>query len=193
MNKMVFVGDSLLTGEQGYYPLVEAKILLDNPATEFLFECIKKDCETYGQIFNQSSAVIIGRAPQHLFLSLGIQDIYSAAGSLDILNSARNTLELLKDKTGASIFLTNAATILIGADKFMDKCNEFNQGLNTICEELDINLINLDAHTKKFLNEHRVGSGEKRSLHKNGPELYPMGQMLMAELIYNRIKQEVNF
>jgi len=193
MVKMVFAGDSILTGENGYYPLVEAKILLDNPATGFLLDCIRKDCDTYEQIFSQSSAVIIGRAPRHLFLSLGMQDIYSSAASLDILKSARDALKLLKDKSGASIFITNIASALITTDKFYSKCREFNSGLSTICNELDINLINLDAQVKIFLDQHSNGSGEKRSLHKNGPELYPIGQMLMAGLVYTQIKKEVIF
>ena len=154
MPNLILAGDSLLTVDNGYGAFLEASILIAHPSTLTFFHTIKNECDTFSQITERSSGVIIGRAPHGILLSLGLVDISQQASLDSIMNDTKEALAILKDKTRAPISLTNIALDLINGSELAKKAQKYNLELTKVLPSLSVNLVDIDSVVNDFLNKH---------------------------------------
>ncbi len=192
MKKLVLAGDSLMHGPGGYASLLESMLLYSCPQTQYLFESVKQHCENVEAFLEHGIPIVLGRAPSLIYLGTGFNGMDAPHSSQYLLEKTEEALSTLKRKSDAQIFISNWVSEFYRGNSYLhQRCLDFNGGLKQICEELKIQLIDIDSPAGEFLQSHRSGKGEKRALHREGPNLLPMGAYLISSIVANSLIPEI--
>jgi len=193
MKRLIFLGDGLSLGKSGYGELLHSHLILSAPQSSFEFSSFSDDEMTYEKAFTSVPVHVIGKAPVLVLLALGYNDILGGKPIESLKKSLVDTVNLILDKTQASIVLTNLCSAFFqGNSRLLDRCREFNQICGEVSNTERITQIDVDTPTTRFLDVHRLGKGEKRSLHMDGPRLTTLGVLLLSRIISEKIQEVLN-
>ncbi len=190
MKKLVFLGEELSFGKDGFGELLHSHLILSAPQFSFELSSFSDNEMTYEKAFTSVPVHVIGKAPDLVLLALGYNDLLSEKPVDSLKKSLLDTLNLILDKTRASIMVTNLCSAFFqGNTQLLDRCREFNQICGEVSNTERITGIDVDTPTIRFLDEHRLGKGEKRSLHIDGPHLTILGALLLSRIIAGKIQE----
>ncbi|MFC1585090.1 SGNH/GDSL hydrolase family protein [Fibrobacterota bacterium] len=188
MKKLIFIGDDLSLGKNGYGELVRSHLLLLEPGSENEVIFFSDNEMTYEKAFSQLPLHVIGKAPEVVVLALGHHDLVIRGSLEDMVNPLTETINLILDKTQASVLVVNLCSpFFVGNEQVYARCKDFNR----VCAEISNNnrvcQVDIDTPAEEFLSEHRLSKGEKMSLHAEGPRLTILGALLISRTVAEKI------
>jgi hypothetical protein len=188
MKKLILIGDGLFQGTSGYKELLEAHLILAYPKFAWDIASFTKPDLTYEKLFDSLPMHVIGKAPEMVLFALGYNDILCGTSPDNIKKSLMDSLTLVLDKTQATVIIANCCSVFFkGNEQHFRRCMEFNQVCHETLKSQRISIVDLDTATENFLNEHRAGKGEKRSLHHEGPRLTVLGALLVSRIVAEKM------
>jgi hypothetical protein len=184
---MIFIGDSLYSGKEGtvgYGAILQSWLLMQRPQSCPWLLNVPGDSLSAQDVFEKIPSQVIGKAPDGIFLGFGSYEIelgWDQAQLESLLNEIRF---LLEDKVRAQTWIANVPTALYqGEPELLARCKEWNQLLRSVFGNSSLQLLDLDSCVQNFIGEMGSSEGEKRSLHRSGPQYTHLGSLVAASYI----------
>ncbi len=129
-------------------------------------------------------APVIGKAPDFLHLGFGHTDVLVGRSPGEVLQGFEVLLQTLLMKTQARITLANLCEAFL-PEAMRVAARECNVALKAL-EGDRVQVLDLNLPVLQFLDRHRRGGGEKRSLHENALRLTSLGRTLLARTVFEQ-------
>ena len=188
----MFYGDGLLCPPDGYGEgIVELLVMRRPDAAVKSFHPGEESLTLEAALRGAPS--LIGKAPDLAYIALGAADALRGTDPDEALSSLRALLQVLRLKTTAHLAVANVCTAFLPSEA-RPAAAVFNAGLAALAaggeDATRLTLVDLDGPVTAFLEAHRRGPGEKRSLHAQPLRLTSMGRLLLARAAFERLGLE---
>lgn len=129
---------------------------------------------------------LIGKAPDLVVIGLGTADMAEERPPEACLEKLGALLQLVLLKTRARVALTTVCTAFLPAPA-RAAAADYNDGLRLLAAATPerVSVLDLDPVVDAFLEAHRRGSGEKRSLHVHPLRLTSTGRVLLSNTVHD--------
>lgn len=190
---LVFYGDGLLCPPEGYGEAVVELLVTRRPSAVFKsFHSGEEQLALEAAL--RGAPALIGKAPDLVVVGLGATDILQGAdpdGSCEHLGALVNLLLL---KTQARVALATVCASFLASEE-RPAAARFNAGLRGLAASAGDRVVILDVDTAvaRFLDAHRRGSGEKRSLHAQPLRLTSTGRVFLSNTVYDLLDLDAYF
>lgn len=130
----------------------------------------------------RGAPALIGKAPDFIYLAIGGADLLRGGNAAEALENMRALAQVLLLKTHARIAVANLCTAFFPQEA-RAAAAAFNAGLAALSGERVL-VVDLDEPVRAFLDAHRRGGGEKRSLHTRPLHLTSMGRLFLSHTAF---------
>jgi hypothetical protein len=165
----------------GYGEAVADLLIVGNPAAPFRAYFPGEDGLTAAAAFKDAAAVI-GKAPDVAHLGVGHADLLRGDSPEAALDNLRGLVQLLLLKTQAHVSVATLCAAFLPPD-IRPAAAAFDAGLASLAGDR-VTVVDLDAAVNAFLESHRRGSGDKRSLHSSPLRLTSTGRTLLSDVVF---------
>lgn len=186
LKNLVFFGDGLLCPPEGYGEAVVELLITRHPDVAFKSFHLGEERLTLEAAQGVAPA-LIGKAPDLAVIGLGAADMDEARPPEASLEKLAALVQLLLSKTQTRVAVaTVCAAFLPSAARAT--AAEFNAGVRMLPGTFPggdrVRVLDLDAAVDGFLEAHRRGAGEKRSLHVSALRPTSMGRVFLSNTVY---------
>jgi hypothetical protein len=188
----VLYGDGLLAPSGGGYgeQLIDL-LVMRRPDAAFTTSYTHED-HLEADAVARDLPVLIGKAPDFVYLALGTLDMLRGADPEAAFATLENLARILHQKTRARLAIANLCVAFLPAEA-RPAAEEFNARLLSLVDDRTA-VIDLNAPVNFFFEQHRRGSGEKRSLYEGAPpRLTSMGRVFLSHAAYGALRLEEEF
>jgi hypothetical protein len=192
LKKLVLYGDSLLAPSGGGYgeQLIDL-LVMRRPEAAFTTSYTHED-RLDADAVARDLPVLIGKAPDFVYLALGTMDMLEGADPGAAFSTLESLARMLHQKTRAPRAVANVCLAFLPPEA-RPAGEEFNARLGGLADERTA-VIDLNAPVNFFFEQHRRGSGEKRSLYEGAPpRLTSMGRVFLSHAAYGALGLEEFF
>ena len=186
----MFYGDGLLCPPEGYGEGIVELLVLRHPDAAFRSfhhgeESLALDAALRG------AASLIGKAPDFVFLGLGNVDMLRGVAPAEALASLRALIQVVLLKTQARVAVANVCGAFLPPEARAGAAG-YNAGLMGLPGESGdrVRVVNIDDPVNAFLEAHRRGGGEKRSLHVRPLCPTSMGRVFLSNTVFGLLSLE---
>jgi hypothetical protein len=193
LKNLVFYGDGLLCPSEGYGEAIVELLVMRRPDATFKsFHPGDENLTLEGA--SHGAAALIGKAPDFVMLGLGNADMLRGTDPAAPLGHLRALLQVLALKTQARIVVANVCTAFLPQEA-RGIASEYNADLAALAASAGewgdrVRVLDLDGPVHGFLDAHRRGGGEKRSLHVQPLRLTSMGRLFLSATAYGSLALE---
>jgi hypothetical protein len=187
MKNLVFYGDGLLCPPDGYGEAIIELLVTNRPRAVFKsFHSGEENLSLEAAL--RGAPALIGKAPDLVVLGLGTVDVLHAVSTAESLERLAALIQLLVLKTQARVAVATVCGAFLPLEA-RPAAHEFNRGLAQLAENR-VEIIDLDSAVAAFLEDHRQGAGEKRSLHAHALKLTSTGRVFLSNTAYRLLSLE---
>lgn len=184
MKKIIFWGDGILAGPHGFSELLLNHIFLHHPRADVAtYQYID---ETWQEAARNTPLHVIGKAPDLVVLGFGYSDLAAGRDPEEIAQTAKAAVTLMLQKTQSRVCLLSVVSSFFPEDAERERCHALNQALRASAGPR-VDFVDLEGRVERFLAEHKLGAGEKRSLHLDSSRLTPLGRLFLAHHAFHLI------
>lgn len=186
MKKIIFWGDGILSGNDGYGELLSNHLFLHHPRADVSTSFYGGETATWPDAVAQTPLHVIGKAPDLVVLGFGYTDLAAGGSPEDIAQSAQSVINMMLQKTHARICLLSVVSSFFSGDGERERCHALNQRLKDLTGPR-VQTVDLEGRVEWFFGEHMQGPGEKHSLHFDTNRLTPLGRLFLAHHAFHLI------
>ncbi len=186
MKKIIFWGDSLLAGSNGFAELLSLHIFLHHPQANIVTSIYGGGPVTWQETLPEAPLHVIGKAPDLVVLGFGSADLMLGKTPEVVWTDAQTSLALMLQKTHSRICLISLISSFFMEEQEREACRAINDRMRALAVNR-VEWIELDAPVENFLIQHRQGTGEKHSLHLDNTRLTPLGRLFLAHHAFRLI------
>lgn len=193
MKNLVFYGDGLLCPPEGYGEAVIELLVTRRPGALFKsFHSGEEQLALEGAL--RGAPALIGKAPDIVVVGLGAVDLLQGADPDLACERLGALVNLLLLKTQARVALTTVCSSFLPAEA-RPAAAGFNAGLRGLAASAGdrVVVLDVDAAVAGFLDAHRRGGGEKRSLHAQPLRLTSTGRVFLSNTVYALLDLDAHF
>jgi hypothetical protein len=187
LKNLVFHGDGLICPPEGYGEQIVELLTLRRPGAAFTSFLPGEENLTLDAAL-RGAAALIGKAPDFVLLGLGNADMLRGVAPAEALETLRALVQVLLLKTQARVSVATVCGAFLPPEARAGAA-AFNAGLPSLSGDR-VGLIDLDGPVNGFLDAHRRGGGEKRSLHAQPLRLTSMGRVFLSNTALGLISLE---
>jgi hypothetical protein len=187
----VFFGDGLMCPPDGYGEQIVERLVMSRPDAVFKSFHPGEEALTLEAALRGAPA-LIGKAPDFVLLGLGNADMIRGISPDEALGNLRALIQVLLLKTQARVVVANVCGAFLAPDARAITA-EYNAELALMAVEHEgerVDVLDLDGPVNRFLEAHRRGAGEKRSLHAGPLRLTSMGRVFLSGTAFDQLKLE---
>jgi hypothetical protein len=182
-------GDGFLCPPGGYGESLIDLLVMRRPEAAFSASLPGEEGLTWVVALQRDVPLLVGKAPDLLYLALGAQDMLVGTAPSEAYASLEALVDVLTQKTRARLAVANLCEAFLPPDA-RAAAAEFNRSLPDLIGDR-VELIDLNAPVNVFFERHRRGSGEKRSLFEGAregapPRLTSMGRVFLSHAAYGQ-------
>ncbi len=190
LKNLVFYGDGLLCPPEGYGEQIVELLVLQRPDATFKsFHPGEEQLSLEAAL--RGAPAVIGKAPDFVYIGVGGGDLLRGVEVGTALETLRALLQVLYIKTPARIAVANLCTAFFPQEA-RAAAAEFNAGIAALGSDR-VGIVDLDDPVNLFLEAHRRGAGEKRSLHSHPMRPTSMGRVFLAHKAFALLELESLF
>lgn len=186
LKNLVFFGDGLLCPPEGYGEAVVELLITRHPDAAFKSFHLGDERLT-AEAAQALAPALIGKAPDLTVIGLGAVDMDEGGAPEASLEKLAALVQLLLSKTKTRVAVTTVCAAFLPPTA-RAAAAEFNAGVRmlpgTFAGGERVSVLDLDAAVDGFLDAHRRGSGEKRSLHASAVRPTSMGRVFLSNTVY---------
>jgi len=186
MRKIIFWGDGILAGPSGCAELLLNHIFLHHPRADVGTSLYGNETETWQDAAKNTPFHVIGKAPDLVVLGFGYSDLSAGRAPEDIAAAAQGVVTLMLQKTQCRVCLLSVVSSFFAEDADRERCHALNRRMREMAGPR-VEYIDLEGRVERFLAEHKLGAGEKRSLHLDSHRLTPLGRLFLAHHAFHLI------
>ena len=190
MKKIIFWGDGILAGPSGFAESLLNHIFLHHPRADVGTSLYGSEAETWQDAAKNTPFHVIGKAPDLVVLGFGYSDLAAGREPDAIARTAQGVVTLMLQKTGCRVCLLSVVSSFFAEEPERERCHALNRRLRELSGPR-VEFIDLEGRVERFLAEHKLGAGEKRSLHLDSVRLTPLGRLFLAHHAYHLISWPV--
>lgn len=183
MKRIIFWGDGLLCGKEGYGELLGDHIFLHHPRTDINLALHGTPGIELKEAMREAPFHIIGKDPDLLFLAFGHSDIALRLRSNYVLKIITEVANLVLQKTRAHICIPTLMSSFFYQGDFRDRCDEVNGEILKMGMQR-VTIMDLNKKVQEFLEEHRQSQGDIKALHIDSERLTSLGQLFLSHHAY---------
>jgi hypothetical protein len=191
LKKLVLYGDGFLCPPGGYGETLIDLLVMRRPEAAFTASLPGEE----GLLLESAARdlpLLIGKAPDFIYLSLGTGDMLRGADPAEAFKALDSLVQILLQKTRARLAVANLCEAFLHPEA-RAAAAEFNFALPGLAGER-VQITELNAPVNVFFDQHRRGSGEKRSLYEGSPpRLTSMGRVFLSHAAYGQLGLEEFF
>lgn len=194
LKNLVFFGDGLLCPPEGYGEAVIELLVTRRPGAAFKSYHVGEENLTVAAALPVAPA-LIGKAPDLVVIGLGTADMAQELAPEASVEKLRALLQLLLLKTQTHVALTTVCSAFLPAPA-RAAAAEFNEGLRLLGATTSperVRVLDLEPVVDSFLEAHRRGAGEKRSLHVQPLRLTSTGRVFLSNTVYDMLELDAIF
>lgn len=186
MKKIIFWGDGILAGPDGYGELLENHLLLHHPRADVSMSIQGREGTTLTDALREAPFHAIGKDPDLLFLAFGHADVQAGHAIGEILRVYQDLVSLVLQKTHARICLADLIPGFFPEEAEREICLTMNHSLRDLTSSR-VSVLDLAGDVDAFLRDHRESPGDQRALHLDCGRLTPLGQLHLAHHAFRRV------
>ncbi len=186
VKKIIFWGDGILAGPNGFAELLLNHIFLHHPRADVATFQYGEESETWQDAAKSAPFHVIGKAPDLVVLGFGYSDLSAGRDPGEIAQTARAAVTLILQKTQSRVCLLSMVSSFFAEEGERERCHALNQHLRSLSGPR-VDFVDLEGRVERFLAEHKQGTGEKRSLHLDSSRLTPLGRLFLAHHAFHLI------
>jgi hypothetical protein len=190
VKKIIFWGDGILAGPNGFSELLLNHIFLHHPRADVGTSQYGDESETWQDAAKSTPFHVIGKAPDLVVLGFGYSDLAAGRDPEAIAHTASAAITLMLQKTQTRICLLSLISSFFAEETEREQCHALNQKLRGLAGPR-VDFVDLEGRVENFLAEHKQGAGEKRSLHLDACRLTPLGRLFLAHHAFHLISWPV--
>ncbi len=179
MKNLVFYGDGLLCPPEGYGEDIVDLLVMQHPETAVQSFHPGEKALTLEAGFKGAPFHVVGKAPDWVYLGLGLADLLHSADPKIMRETLESLLQLILQKTRAQIAFTSVCEAFLPEESQREQAKIYNASLSSLSGERTF-FVDLNTSVNQFLEKHRQGPGEKRALHLLPLQLTSMGRVFMS-------------
>ena len=186
MKKIIYWGDGILSGPAGYAELLIDYVFLNHPRADVANSIYGGERATLQAAMRETPLHAIGRALDLIILGFGYTDLSASKPPGEIAQMVQSVTNLMLQKTQAHVCLPNLASSFFAEDREKAACSAVN-GMLAGQASSRVTVLDLESRVEDFLEAHRQGPGEKRSLHLDSHRLTLLGRLFLAHHAFGLI------
>jgi hypothetical protein len=186
VKKIIFWGDGILAGSNGFAELLLNHIFLHHPRADVATSQYGDESETWQDVAKGTPLHVIGKALDLVVLGFGYSDLSAGRDPEEIAQTARAAVTLMLQKTQSKVCLLATISSFFAEETERERCQALNRELRGLSGPR-VDFVDLEGRVERFLAEHKQGSGEKRSLHLDSSRLTPLGRLFLAHHAFHLI------
>jgi hypothetical protein len=186
LKNLVFFGDGLLCPPEGYGEAVVELFVTRHPGAAFKSFHLGEERLSLEAALGLVPA-LIGKAPELTVIGLGAADMNEGHAPEPSLEKLAALVQVLLSKTQTRVAVTTVCAAFLSPVARVAAA-EFNAGVRMLPGTFPggerVSVLDLDAAVDAFLDAHRRGVGEKRSLHASALRPTSMGRVFLSNTVY---------